>query len=169
MKRVLGLVLALLLLMTTGVLACAEDVHDMEPETGAGWLHCTIQGQQVEFTYTGSTKSMSTLTHSFASDLYTMNIVFNKKLEVGTAMTVNAIQSLELISSDNATAGYYQVKKSTSQDVDSEVLLEQPAKEGCIQGTFRIMIHPIERYVGDVRPGMIQDLELTDGSFCFHP
>lgn len=166
MKKLLMLVLALMLCMACA-LAEAPVERNYAPEAGTGWLYCTINDEVIEFTYTGFTKSMADVTYSFASDKYTMNVIFNKKLEVGVEMTVNAVKSLELISSDGATAGYYLVKKSTSKDVDSDVLLTKN-EDGLMAGTFRVMVHPIERFVGDMRPGMIQDLELSAGEFCFH-
>lgn len=165
-KSFLALLLVLMLIVPC---ALAETVEkNYEPEEGTGWLTCTIAGEEVEFTYVSSVKGITGTTHSFEADGFTMAIEFNSALEVGVAMTPNAIKSLEIVSASQTSRGYYYVKKTTSEDLVSEVLLETMTDEGLMHGTFSATAHPAERYVADVLPGILEDLFIEMGEFCFH-
>lgn len=165
MKKICLILVIALLMLACG--AIAEDARDTSPEPGTGWLDVEIHGAPVSFVYTGHAAGMTGDTYSFESDAYTLSIMFDKKLEVGVAASENAVQQIELISHDEATSGYYFTKKSSSAAVDSEVLLEQKTDEGLYQGTFKVTVHPGDRWVGDMRPGIIEDLVLDNGAFCF--
>ncbi len=169
MRKFTCLLLVLMLFITPMALAEGEKKveRNYDPAPGEGWLYCTIYDELIEFKYVTSVKSMADTTHSFESEKYTLNLVFNKDLKVGEEMEENGLKSIEVVSSETKTAGYYAVKKSTSKNVESKVLLEKE-EEGLKQGTFHAMIHPADRWVGDLRPGIIEDLPLEEGEFCFN-
>lgn len=169
MKKLVVILVALFLFISPVNSIAVEDNYDYEPEAGEGWLTCTINDETVKFNYVGSVKSMADTTHQFNSDKYTLSLVFNKDLEIGKMMSLNAIKSIELISSVEATAGYYATKKTRNKDVESEVLLEEAKIDEIIQGTFSVVVTPADRWVGDLRPGILPSLPLKDGEFCFYP
>lgn len=170
MKKIINIVFMFILLVSLSSV-CAEETKtppNYDVAEGEGWLICTIQGEEVTFKYDNSTRNMTDTVHNFSSDEYKLRIVFSK-LEIGVKMEENAIKSIELVSSANATSGYYAIKKSRTTDVISEVLLEEPVKPEIIQGKFSAVITPADRWVGDLRPGIIAELALEDGEFCFYP
>lgn len=110
---------------------------------------------------------MTGTTYNFKSDDFTMALVFNKKLVVGEEMDTNAIAQIEIMSSETSSAGYYFAKKAAGKDVVSTVTLEESEAEGITQGVFTVTVPTADRYVNDNRPGMLPELELTEGEFCF--
>lgn len=152
--------------------AAAEDTdeaadRDYNPEAGAGWLAAEINDEPVEFEFESAAKGMTGTTYTFKSEKFSVSLMFNKSLEVGEEMDKNAITQIEVVSSDNASSGYYFVKKSSGQDVESTVTLEK-SEDGLVQGTFTVTVPTAERYVGDNRPGILEELVFTEGEFCFH-
>lgn len=148
----------------------AEDLKEernYSPESGTGWLCAEINGEPVEFEFKSFTKGMTGTTYSFEGEGYTMAIVFNKALEVDETMEENAITQIEVISSLTATSGYYFSKKSSKNDVESTVKLVQKTDDGLMQGEFSVTVLSGDRYVGDSKPGILPELEITDGEFCF--
>ena len=170
MKKIVFLFTVLILIASfSAVIAEATEIpRNYDVSEGEGWLICTILGEEVTFKYDDSAKNMTDTVHNFSSDEYKLRIVFSK-LEIGVKMEVNAIKSIELVSSATATSGYYATKKSRTTDVVSEVLLEKPLEPEIIQGTFSAVITTADRWVGDLRPGIIAELPLEDGEFCFYP
>ena len=65
------------------------------------------------------------------------------------------------------TSGYYFSKKSPSAAVDSEVTLQQGGENGIWQATFRVTVNSADRWLGDMKPGLISELPLENGEFCF--
>lgn len=167
-KGLIILLLLLVLISVRSVYAEKEVKRNYDVAEGEGWLVCTINDEEVEFKYVGSVKSMTDTVHNFESDHYTLRIIFNK-LEIGVPVELNALKSMEMVSTVTATSGYYATKKSRTSDVDSYVLLEKPLKEGILQGGFHAVITAGDRWVGDLRPGIIAKLPLEDGEFCFYP
>ncbi|MDO4547784.1 MAG: hypothetical protein Q4D04_06800 [Clostridia bacterium] len=168
MKRTLSLIL-ITVMMLTGSVVFAEEAtqRNYAPESGSGWLVAEIYGEPVELAYTGSTKSMTGTSHAFESEDYSISIAFDRKIEVGVTMGENSVNQIELISSYTPTEGYYFTKKSSSVSVDSEVLLEKMGEDGIWQGTFRVTVNPGDRWVGDMRPGIIAGLDIENAEFCF--
>lgn len=144
----------------------AED-RDYNPEAGTGWLVADMNEEPVEFEFDSAAKGMTGTAYTFKSDKFTMTLMLNKSLEVGKEMDKNAITQIEVVSSDSASAGYYFIKKSSGKDVDSTVTLEK-SEDGLIQGTFTVTVPTAERYVGDNKPGILEELVFTEGEFCFH-
>ncbi|MDO4274268.1 MAG: hypothetical protein Q4D16_11400 [Eubacteriales bacterium] len=144
----------------------AED-RNYDPEAGTGWLAADLNEEPVEFEFDSAAKGMTGTTYTFKSENFTMTFMLNKSLEVGTEMDKNAITQIEVVSSDKASVGYYFVKKSPGQDVDSTVTLEK-SEDGLVQGTFTVTVPTAERYVGDNKPGILEQLVFTEGEFCFH-
>ena len=157
----------------TAVEAAEETEEAVErnysPEAGTGWLSVKINEDIVEFEYTGTQKGMTGEVHSFEAEKFSMLLMFNKKLEIGTEMETNAITQIEIMSSESSSNGYYFTKKSSSADVASKVLLAEAASEDITQGTFEVVVLTAERYVGDNKPGILPQLDLTEGEFCFYP
>lgn len=167
-----ALIWCMLLVLALGGAARAEEVaeahvRDYEPAAGTGWMVVEIYGETIEMEYTGFTKGMTGTTYSFAGGGYTLSIMFDSKLKEGETGGENSVKQLEIVSSLSATSGYYFVKKATGKAVDSEVTLVKKDHEGLWQGTFRVMAHPGDRYLGDSKPGIIEDLLLENGEFCF--
>jgi len=96
-----------------------------------------------------------------------MALVFNKKLVVGEEMDKNAIAQIEIMSHATADNGYYFAKKAAGKDVVSTVTLAENETEGVLQGEFTVTVPTADRYVGDNKPGILPELELTEGEFCF--
>lgn len=180
MRKRLFVVLALTTMMlgTTAFAAETETVSEQsteaadaeknyDPEEGTGWLTAKINDKEVEFEYENKTTGMTGTTYNFESDDFTLSIVFNKALEIGTEMDGNAITQIEVVSSDAASSGYYFSKKSTGNDVDSKVLLKEKSDDGLVQGEFSVKVLTADRYVGDNKPGILPELDFTDGEFCF--
>lgn len=171
--------IALLILSTmlTGTMVIAEETPDTEvtaernysPEAGTGWLAVKINDELVEFEYTGTQKGMTGEVHSFEAESFSMLLMLNKKLELGTEMETNAITQIEIMSDDASSSGYYFTKKTSSSDVTSKVLLAEATSEDITQGTFEVTVLTADRYVGDNKPGILPQLELTEGEFCFYP
>ena len=150
--------------------AAEETVErNYSPEEGTGWLSVKINDEVVEFEYTGTQKGMTGSVHSFEADRFSMLLMFNKKLEIGTEMETNAVTQIEIMSSQTDSSGYYFSKKSSSTDVTSKVLLAEATSEEITQGTFEVVVLTADRYVGDTRPGILPQLDLTEGEFCFYP
>ena len=143
--------------------------RNYSPEEGTGWLSVKINDEVVEFEYTGTQKGMTGSVHSFEADRFSMLLMFNKKLEIGTEMETNAVTQIEIMSSQTDSSGYYFSKKSSSTDVTSKVLLAEATSEEITQGTFEVVVLTADRYVGDTRPGILPQLDLTEGEFCFYP
>lgn len=144
-----------------------KEERDYNPESGTGWLSAEINGETVEFEFKGMTKGMTGTTYNFESEGYVMGVMFNKALEVDTPMEENAITQIEIISSLESTSGYYFSKKSSKEDVESTATLIQKTDDGLLQGEFTVTVLSGDRYVGDSRPGILPELEITDGEFCF--
>lgn len=148
--------------------AATEAVErNYSPEEGTGWLVVEINGTPVEFEFTGSTKGMAGQAYSFEADEYTMTLMLNKALKVGEEMDGNAITQIEIVSSETSSVGYYFIKKSPSKKVDSKVTLAENENEKVTQAGFSAVVPTAERYVGDNKPGILPQLELTEGEFCF--
>ena len=47
------------------------------------------------------------------------------------------------------------------------MILDQKTEEGLMQGEFDVTVLSGNRYVGDARPGMLPELEISNGEFCF--
>lgn len=88
-KRIIGLLAAATMLLGVSASAAEAVERDYAPEEGKGWLVVEINGEEVEFEYTSSTKGMTGTTHNFEAE-DTMALVFNKKLVVGEEMDKNA-------------------------------------------------------------------------------
>lgn len=162
--------LTVLMILVSSVAASAESFEkEYVPEAGEGWLICTIHHERQEFKYKDSVKSMTGVLHHFVSERYTLSFSLDKKIKVGEPMKLNAINLIEIISSEPSTAGYYASKKSRGTDVESEVLLMDPAQPEILQGTFSVVVPKGDRWVGDLRPGILDAIELEDGEFCFYP
>lgn len=144
-----------------------KEDRNYNPESGTGWLCAEINGEPVELEFKSCTKGMTGTTYSFESKEYTMAIVFNKALKVDEEMEGNAITQIEVISSVSSSAGYYFSKKTSKTDVESTVKLVQKTDEGLLQGEFSATVLTAERYVGDSKPGILPELEITAGEFCF--
>ena len=137
------------------------------PEEGTGWLVAKINDKEVEFEYESKTSGMTGTTYSFEAEDFTLSFVLNKALEVGTEMDENAITQIEVVSSDAASVGYYFSKKSTGSNVDSKVTLGEKSEDGLLKGEFSVKVLTADRYVGDNKPGILPELDFTDGEFCF--
>ena len=146
-----------------------SSAKNFEPGRGEGWLTCVINDTVQEFEYINSVKSMTNILHTFESKHYTLSFSLDKKNKIGEMMSLNAINSIEIVSSEEATVGYYATKKSRSVDVESEVVLDEPARPEIIQGRFSVIVPKGDRWVGDLRPGILDMLEIEDGEFCFFP
>ncbi|MCI8317891.1 MAG: hypothetical protein HFG96_05105 [Lachnospiraceae bacterium] len=166
-KRIIGLLAAATMLLGVSASAAEAVERDYAPEEGKGWLVVEINGEEVEFEYTSSTKGMTGTTHNFEAEDYTMALVFNKKLVVGEEMDKNAIAQIEIMSHATADNGYYFAKKAAGKDVVSTVTLAENETEGVLQGEFTVTVPTADRYVGDNKPGILPELELTEGEFCF--
>lgn len=182
-KKLLSLLI--IATMLSGTIVMAEEAAEAEtvveeaaeeavernysPEAGTGWLSVKINDTVVEFEYTGTQKGMTGEVHSFEADEFTMLIMLNKKLEIGTEMETNAITQIEIMSEETSSDGYYFTKKSSGTDVASKVLLVEATSEDITQGTFEVTVLTADRYVGDNRPGILPQLDLTEGEFCFYP
>ena len=140
--------------------------RNYDPEEGTGWLVAKINDKEVEFEYENMTKGMTGTTYNFEAEEFSLSIVLNKDLKVGEEMDKNAITQIEVVSSETASVGYYFSKKSTGNDVDSKVTLEKN-EDGLMQGEFSVVVLKADRYVGDNKPGILPELDFTDGEFCF--
>ncbi len=141
--------------------------RNYDPEEGTGWLVAKINDKEVEFEYESKTSGMTGTTYSFEAEDFTLSFVLNKALEVGTEMDENAITQIEVVSSDAASVGYYFSKKSTGSNVDSKVTLGEKSEDGLLKGEFSVKVLTADRYVGDNKPGILPELDFTDGEFCF--
>ncbi len=166
-KRLIGILAAATMLLGVSAGAAEAVERDYAPEEGKGWMVVEINGEEVEFEYTGSTKGMTGTTHNFKADEYTIALVFNKKLEIGKEMETNAIAQIEIMSHATADNGYYFAKKAAGKDVVSTVTLAEAQSEDIMQGEFTVTVPTADRYVGDNKPGILPELELTEGEFCF--
>lgn len=170
MKKCLTtLFFTIIIIFKTMTVFAENPEKNYEPDRGEGWLTCVINDTVQEFEYINSVKSMTNVQHNFNSEDYTLSFSLDKKIKIGETMSLNAINSIELVSSEVSTVGYYASKKSRSVDVVSEVLLTEPTDPGIIQGQFSVVITKGDRWVGDLRPGILDTLELKDGEFCFFP
>lgn len=165
MKKLAALLLTMMLLFTAA--AFAEKERNYEPEAGTGWMTVDIHGEPVELEFVEASKGLSGNTYVFQSEEYRVSIVFDRKIEAGKEMGENAINSIEVLSYTGQTAGYYFTKKSKDASVDCSVMMEKKAEDGLWQGTFRVMAHTADRWLGDMKPGLIQDLAFENGEFCF--
>lgn len=164
-KAEIVLISIMMLLMWSSAVA---DSSGTEPVVEKQELRVEIQGKEEIFAYAGSTPGMSGTVYNFNSKEYSLSFIFNKKIKTGEEMNRNAFQQIEVISSNPATAGYYFVKKTIGKDNESKLLLEVQEKAK-LKGEFSFIIHPADRWVGDLRPGMIENLEFKNGSFDFVP
>lgn len=165
-KSIIGLLAVTMLASMTANAAEATE-RNYAPEEGKGWLVVEINGEEVEFEYDGSNKGMTGTTYNFKAEEYTMSLMLNKKLEVGEEMETNAITQIEIMSHATADTGYYFAKKASGEDVVSTVTLAESQGEGILQGEFTVTVPTADRYVNDNRPGILPELELTEGEFCF--
>ncbi len=144
-----------------------EAERDYNPSSGSGWMTVLVNEESENFEYTGSMKSMTGTVYTFESDDFSVSLMLNKDLKTGKEMDGNAITQIEVVSAAPASAGYYFVKKSSGTVVESSVLLCESTEEGIIQGEFSVTVPSSERYVGDNRPGILEELAFTEGEFCF--
>lgn len=171
MKKIIALLLAIMMLC--GITAFAEEAavdeadRNYAPESGTGWMSVDIHGEHEELTYVESVRSLSGSTYIFENDDYRVSIVFDRDLEVGVTMGENSINSIEVQSHVTATSGYYFTKKSGDAAVNSEVTMEKIDEDGIWQGTFSVTVLSADRWLGDMKPGIIAELELENGEFCF--
>ncbi len=86
---------------------------------------------------------------------------------MGVTAGENSINSIEILSHVTETSGCYFTKKSSRNNVDSEVTLEKMDEDGLWQGTFRVTATAADRWLGDMKPGIIAELKLENGEFCF--
>ena len=82
-------------------------------------------------------------------------------------MGENSINSIEVQSHVDTTSGYYFSKKSGDVSVNSEVTMEKVDEDGLWQGTFSVTVLSADRWLGDMKPGIIAELEFENGEFCF--
>lgn len=167
MKKLIVLFLTTVMLLGVSAFAEKNEKRNYEPEAGQGWMTVNIYGEPVELEFAEASKGLSGTTYIFQSEQYRVSIVFDRKLEVGKEMGENAINSIEVLSYTDATSGYYFTKKSKETPVDCEVMLEKKEDNGLWQGTFRVMVHTADRWLGDMKPGLIEDLAFENGEFCF--
>ena len=176
MKKIIALLMALMMLC--GVAALAEEAATTEeavvevernyaPESGTGWMSVDIHGVHEELTYVESVRSLSGATYIFENEDYRVSIVFDRKLEAGVTMGENSINSIEVQSHVDTTSGYYFSKKSGDVSVNSEVTMEKVDEDGLWQGTFSVTVLSADRWLGDMKPGIIAELEFENGEFCF--
>lgn len=93
--------LAVLMILVSSVAASADSSEkEYEPEAGEGWLICTIHHERQEFKYKDSVKSMTGVLHHFVSEQYTLSFSLDKKIKAGEPMKLNAINLIEIISSE---------------------------------------------------------------------
>lgn len=163
MKKLCAIMAIVLCLLSA--FACAEA--DYAPESGTGWMKVDIYGELQELSFKEVAKGMSGDTFIFENDNYTVSIIFDKKLEVGVTGGENSVKQIEVYSRLTNTSGYYFSKKSPSVSVDSEVTLQKKAEDGVWQGTFRVTVLTADRWLGDMKPGLIAELPLENGEFCF--
>ena len=45
--------------------------------------------------------------------------------------------------------------------------MEKIDEDGLWQGTFSVTVNSADRWLGDMKPGIIAELELENGEFCF--
>lgn len=159
---------------TAATEAAPEATAEVETEAAEGaenekgWLTVDINGEPEEFELQFVTVGLTGKTYHFESDGFTMSIVFDQDLAVGETMGTNSIYQIDLLSSEEDSSGYYFSKKTVTADVDSEVTLSQKTDDGLLEGTFRVTVPTAERYVGDARPGMLEQLTLENGEFSLH-
>ena len=177
MKKIIAMLLAIMML--GGISAFAEETAVTEdtaaieadrnyaPESGTGWMSVDIHGEHEELTYVESVRSLSGTTYIFENDDYRVSIVFDRNLEVGVTMGENSINSIEVQSQVSATSGYYFTKKSGDVAVSSEVTMEKMDEDGIWQGAFSVTVLSADRWLGDMKPGIIAELEFENGEFCF--
>lgn len=163
MKKLCAIFAIVLCLLTA--FACAEP--DYAPESGTGWMKVDIYDEPQELSFKGISKGMSGEVFIFENETYTVSIVLDKKLEVGVTGGENSIKQIEVYSHATNTSGYYFTKKSSSASVDSEVTLQKKAEDGVWQGNFRVTVLTADRWLGDMKPGLIAELPLENGEFCF--
>lgn len=75
-------------------------------------------------------------------------------------MGENSINSIEVQSHVTATSGYYFTKKSGDAAVNSEVTMEKIDEDGIWQGTFSVTVLSADRWLGDMKPGIIASSSL---------
>ena len=170
MKKIVTLLLAIAMLC--GLAAFAEEAatdteRNYAPESGTGWMLVDIHGQTEELAYVESVRSLTGATYVFENDDYRVSIVLDRDLEAGVTMGENSINSIEIQSHLDSTSGYYFSKKSSSDVVNSEVTMEKIDEDGLWQGTFSVTVNSADRWLGDMKPGIIAELELENGEFCF--
>ena len=77
-KRIIGLLAAVTMLagMSVGAAETEKAERNYAPEEGKGWMAVEINGEEVEFEYTGSTKGMTGTTYNFKADrcVFTVHI-----------------------------------------------------------------------------------------------
>lgn len=147
--------------------AVSSEERNYSPESGTGWMCGEINGESVEFEFTGIGKGLTGNTYNFQSEEYDLAVTFNKDLEVDKEMKENSIIQIEIMSHNEATSGYYFAKKTVRANVDSTVTLLQKTEEGLMQGEFEVTLLSADRYVGDTRPGILPELKISAGEFCF--
>ncbi len=164
MKKLCTLLAIVLCLFTA--FACAEEAN-YAPESGTGWMKVDIYGEPQELAFKEISKGMGGETIIFENENYSISFVLEKKLEVGVTAGENSIKQIEVFSHVTNTSGYYFSKKSPSAAVDSEVTLQQGGENGIWQATFRVTVNSADRWLGDMKPGLISELPLENGEFCF--
>lgn len=167
MKKFAVLFITVMMLFSISAWAQETTERNYAPEAGTGWMTVDIHGEPVELEFTEASKGLSGTTYVFESKAYRVSIVFDRQIKAGEAMGENAINSIEIVSHTASTSGYYFTKKTKDVPVDCEVMLEKKAEDGIWQGTFRVMAHTADRWLGDMKPGLIADLALENGEFCF--
>lgn len=167
MKRIMALLLAVMFVCSFAAFAEETAERNYAPEAGTGWMAVEIHGKPEELAFVEGTKSLSGTTYVFENEDYRISIVFDRKLEVGVTAGENSINSIEILSHVTETSGYYFTKKSSGNNVDSEVTLEKMDEDGLWQGTFRVTATTADRWLGDMKPGIIAELKLENGEFCF--
>lgn len=169
MKRI-ALIVVIALLSVIMITALADETNSElnPPEAGSGSLIVDIMGETILFNYVDTAMAMTGKTYNFAAEMYTLSFMLDKSLKIGEVMEENSIRQIELISHESTSAGYYFTKKSSAQNVQSKVLLEEKNDDGLMKGTFEVVVTPADRWVGDMRPGMISELKLENGLFWFH-
>lgn len=179
-RKVTGLLVLAVMLMSAMAAAQAEEAtegasevtseaaeRNYSPEAGTGWLTAQLGDETIELTYEGSTNGMTGKTYSFTSEDFDINLMLNKSLKAGETMEGNAITQIEVLSHETSSTGYYFIKKSSGTDVTSTVTLAETDDENILQGEFSVTVPSADRYVGDFKPGILPELEFTDGEFCF--
>lgn len=172
MKKFVAMMLALVMLCCMTVVAMAEAVEapaerNYAPEAGTGWMIVDVYGEPQELAFVEAVRGLTGETLVFENSAYRVSIVLDRKLKVGETMGENSINSIEVLSHVGKTSGYYFTKKSSSVKVNSEVTMAKINEDGLYQGTFKVVVTTADRWLGDTKPGIIAELDFTNGEFCF--